>query len=421
MAIKDFDKKLDQYAQLIVRVGLNLQPGQKLVANGKTFTRGVSLEAAPLMRRIAHHAYKAGATLVDVIWDDPELIMERIKNAPRDSFDEYPSWRTRGLAEYVAAGNAMLTVYADDPDFYKKQDPQVINKVQRVMELNLQPTMEQLMLNTFNWSLFAVPVEGWAKKIFPKLTPAKALEKLWEAIFKLCRLDQKDPIKAWEKHINLLRARSSYLTDKQYSALKYTAPGTNLTLGLANGHVWESARISSTRGVSYVANLPTEEVFSLPHKGRVDGTVTASMPLSYAGRLIEGISVTFKHGRAVDYKAKKGGEILKGIFETDEGSRSLGEVALVPQSSPIAQSKMMFYNTLFDENAANHIAIGRGYRSTMKGGEQMTSEQFAAAGGNESLVHVDFMIGSNKMDIDGVTQSGKSEPVMRKGEWAFSV
>ncbi len=421
MAIKDFDKKLDLYAQLIVKVGLNLQPGQKLVANGKSFTRGVSLEAAPLMRRIAHHAYLAGASLVDVIWDDPELIMERVKYASKDSLDEYPTWRTKGLAEYVTAGNAMLTVYADDPDFFKKQDPAIIIKVQHVMEQNLQPTMEQLMLNTFNWSLFAVPVEGWAKKIFPKLTPAKALEKLWEAIFKLCRLDQKDPIKAWEQHINQLHARSKYLTDKQYYALKYKAPGTDLTLGLADGHVWESARISSTRGVAYVANLPTEEVFSLPHRQRINGTVSASMPLSYAGRLIEGISVTFKDGRAVDYKAKKGGEILKGILETDEGARSLGEVALVPQSSPIAQSKMMFYNTLFDENAANHIAMGRGYRSTMKGGEQMTAEQFAAAGGNESLVHVDFMIGSDKMDIDGVAKSGKTEPVMRKGEWAFEV
>jgi aminopeptidase len=421
MTRAEFEKKLDLYARLIVKVGLNLQPGQKLVANGKSFTRGVSLEAAPLMRRIAHHAYLAGATLVDVIWDDPELIMERIKYAPKDSLGEYPTWRTRGLAEYVTAGNAMLTVYADDPDFYKKQDPATITKVQHVMEQNMQPAMEQLMLNTFNWSLFAVPVEGWAKKVFPKLTPAKALEKLWDAIFKLCRLDQKDPIKAWEQHISQLHARSKYLTDKQYYALKYKAPGTDLTLGLADGHVWESARISSTRGVAYVANLPTEEVFSLPHRQRINGTVSASMPLSYAGRLIEGISVTFKDGRAVDYKAKKGGEILKGILDTDEGARSLGEVALVPQSSPIAQSKMMFYNTLFDENAANHIAMGRGYRSTMKGGEQMTAEQFAAAGGNESLVHVDFMIGSNKMDIDGITKNGKPEPVMRKGEWAFKV
>lgn len=421
MAIKDFDKKLDLYAQLIVKVGLNLQAGQKLVANGKSFTRGVALEAAPLMRRIAHHAYLAGAKLVDVIWDDPELIMERIKYAPADSLDEFPTWRTRGLAEYVSAGNAMLTVYAEDPDFYKKQDAQVINKMQRVMEQNMHPAMEQLMLNTFNWSLFAVPVEGWAKKIFPKLTPTKALEKLWSVIFTLCRIDQKDPLKAWEQHINNLHARSRHLTEKQYSALKYSAPGTDFTLGLADGHVWESARIANTRGVEYLANLPTEEVFSLPHKDRVNGAVTASMPLSYAGRLIEGISLTFKDGRVVDYKAKKGQEILKGILESDEGALHLGEVALVPQSSPIAQSKMMFFNTLFDENAANHIALGRGYRSTMKGGEQMTPEQFAAAGGNESLVHVDFMIGSSKMDIDGITKSGKIEPLMRKGEWATKI
>jgi aminopeptidase len=421
MAIKDFDRKLDQFAELIVKVGINVQPGQKLVVNGKNFTRGVNLEAAPLMRRVAHHAYKTGARLVDIIWDDPELTLERLKHAPKDSFEEFPTWRTRAMEEYLGAGNALLTIYSDDPDRYKGFDTDTINVLQRTMETNLAPAMEHLMMNRFNWSLVALPVPGWAQKLYPKDSPEGAVDKLWEKIFELCRLDRDDPVKAWDEHIANLQTRSSHLTEKNYSALKYTGPGTDLKIGLPEGHIWESARIKSTAGVPYVANLPTEEVFSMPHKDRVDGTVAATMPLSRAGTIIEDFTITFKDGRAVDFQAKKGEEVLKGLLETDEGSRRLGEVALVPDSSPIAQSRMMFYNTLFDENAASHIALGRAYRSTMKGGEGMTSEQFSSAGGNDSLVHEDFMIGSNKLDIDGITKNGKAEPVMRQGEWAFSV
>lgn len=419
MAVKNFDKKLDNFAQLIVRVGLNIQPGQKLVVNGKSFTRGVPLEAAPLMRRVAHHAYKAGARLVDVLWDDPELSVQRIKHAPKDSFEEYPSWRTKGLAEYVSNNNALLTIYAEDPDQYSKFNTDVVTGLQRTMEKNLAPTMEQLMLNTFNWCLVSLPVEGWAKKVFPKKSAQKAIDALWEEIFFLCRLDKKDPVKAWEEHIRQLHARSHYLTSKAYHAMHYTGPGTDLTVGLPAGHIWESARITSTNGVPYVANLPTEEVFSMPDKNRVDGTVTATKPLAHAGSVIDGFSLTFKNGSVVDHKAKSGGKILKGLMDADDGARRLGEVALVPDSSPISQSGLRFYNTLFDENAACHLALGRAYRSTMSGGEQMTAEQFSAAGGNDSQVHEDFMIGSKKLDIDGVTKDGKHEPVMRGGEWAF--
>lgn len=420
--IKDFEKRLDLFAELIVKIGINIQPGQKLVVNGKNFTRGVPLEAAPLMRRVVHHAYKSGAKFVDVIWDDPELTIERLKYAPKDSFEEFPTWRTRAMEEYLAAGNALMTVYANDPDRYAAYDTETLNTLQRTMEKNLQPAMEHLMMNIFNWCLIAIPVPGWATKLYPKAkSPDEAMDLLWEKIFTLCRLDQKDPVKAWEEHIGNLHLRGKYLTEKKYDALKYTGPGTDFTLGLPEGHIWESAQIKSTRGVPYVANLPTEEVFSMPHKDRADGTVTATLPLIHAGTIIEDFSVTFKQGRAVDFKAKKGAEVLKNLLETDEGARHLGEVALVPDSSPISQSRMMFYNTLFDENAACHLALGRAYRSTMKGGEQMSAEQFSAAGGNDSLIHEDFMIGSGKLDIDGLTKDGKTDPIMRKGEWVFEV
>lgn len=419
--IKDFDKKLDQFAELIVKIGLNLQPGQKLIVNGKNATRGVTLEAAPLLRHVAHHAYKVGARLVDVIYDDPQLSVERLKYAAKDSLEEFPSWRTKAITEYVTAGNALMTVYADDPDRYNGLDANDVLTIQRTMEKNLLPAMEQLMLNTFNWCLIALPVPGWAKKLFPKDDPEAAVDKLWEIIFRLCRLDRPDPVKAWEDHIHGLHARGQYLTEKAYDALHYSGPGTDFTLGMPAGHIWESARITSTRGVPYVANLPTEEVFSMPHRDRADGTVTATLPLAHAGKVIEGFSLTFKNGRVVDFKAKQNEDILKGVLDTDEAARHLGEVALVPNSSPIAQSKMMFFNTLFDENAASHLALGSAYRSTMKGGEQMSAEEFAAAGGNTSNAHEDFMIGSGELDIDGITKDGKREPIMRKGEWAFSL
>lgn len=419
--IQDFDKKLDQFAELIVKIGLNLQPGQKLIVNGKNATRGVTLEAAPLLRHVAQHAYKAGARLVDVIYDDPQLSVERLKYAAKDSLEEFPAWRTKAIAEYVTAGHALMTVYADDPDRYDGLDANDVLTLQRTMEKNLLPATQELMLNTFNWCLIALPVAGWANKLFPKDDAEVAVDKLWEVIFRLCRLDQADPLMAWEDHIRNLQARGQYLTEKAYDALHYRGPGTDLTVGMPAGHLWESARITSTRGVPYVANLPTEEVFSMPHRDRADGTVTATLPLAHAGKVIDGFSLTFKNGRVVDVKAKQNEDILKGILDTDEEARHLGEVALVPNSSPIAQSKMMFFNTLFDENAASHLALGSAYRSTMKGGEQMNAEEFAAAGGNTSDVHEDFMIGSGELDVDGITKDGKHEAIMRKGEWAFSL
>jgi aminopeptidase len=419
--IQDFEKKLDLFAQLIVKIGLNIQPGQKLMVNGKNPTRGVSLEAAPLLRRVTHHAYLAGARLVDVIYDDPELIRERLKHSKKEYLDEFPTWHTRAIAEYVTEGHALMTVYAHDPDRFSDLPAEDVIKLEHIMEENLAPAMEQLMLNTFNWCLIALPVPGWAKKLYPNLEEEAAVDKLWDVIFTLCRLDQPDPVAAWEKHIGDLHTRGQYLTKKAYDGLHYTGPGTDLTLGLPAGHIWESARITSTRGVPYVANMPTEEIFSMPDRNRAEGTVRATLPLAHAGKVIEGFSLTFKDGKVVDFKAEKNEEILKGILDTDEGARRLGEVALVPNSSPIAQSKMMFYNTLFDENAASHVALGRAYRSTLKGGEQMTAEQFAAAGGNDSLTHEDFMIGSGELDIDGLTKDGRAEPIMRKGEWSFEI
>jgi aminopeptidase len=248
--------------------------------------------------------------------------------------------------------------------------------------------------------------------------PNEAVARLWEAIARMCRLDASDPVMAWETHLGNLAARSEYLNRKRYSALKYTGPGTDLMLGLPEGHIWVSGRSASRNGIPFTANLPTEEVFTIAHKDRVDGVVRASKPLSYGSTLIEGFSVTFEHGQIVNCSAEKNGDTLQRLLDTDEGARRLGEVALVPHSSPISQSGLLFYNTLFDENAASHVALGNAYKFTLKGGNDMNDAEFERAGGNRSGVHVDFMIGSGELDVEGVLANGTTEPLMRKGEWA---
>jgi aminopeptidase len=272
--------------------------------------------------------------------------------------------------------------------------------------------------NETNWAIVAAASAGWAEKIFPGMPTADAISRLWEAIARMCRLDAPDPLAAWETHLGNLAARAEYLNSKRYSALKYTGPGTDLTLGLPEGHIWVSGRSASRNGIPFTANLPTEEVFTIAHKDRVDGTVRASKPLSYGSTLIDGFSVTFERGRIVKMSADKNPDTLQRLLDTDDGARRLGEVALVPHSSPISQSGLLFYNTLFDENAASHVALGNAYKFTLKGGNDMDDAEFERAGGNRSGVHVDFMIGSGDLDVDGVLPNGTAEPLMRKGEWA---
>jgi aminopeptidase len=419
---KDFDSKLAKYADLIVHIGLGLREGQNLAIGGKNLSRGAPLSSAPLVRKVAESAYKAGARFVNILWDDDQQHLIRLQHAKKDSLDIYPTWRTDSIIDHAKNGDAIFTIFAENPDLWEGQDLEQVNRVQQVMEKNLMPGTDLLMKNAYNWTLVSVPTEGWAKKVFPDKSVEDAMEALWEIIFKLCRLDQDDPVAAWNKHIADLKARSDYLNGKAYDALKYTGPGTDLTLGLPEGHIWKSAKATTaTTGISFVPNLPTEEVFTMPDRQRADGSVRAAMPLNRGGSLVEDFSLTFKDGKVVDYQAGKGEQTLKGILDSDEGARRLGEVALVPNSSPISQSGLLFYNTLYDENASCHVALGRAYQVSLQGGEKMTTEEFGEKGGNHSLVHIDFMIGSDKLDIDGLDKEGKSEAIMRKGEWDFDV
>ena len=382
---------------------------------------GVAFEHAPLVRYIAEAAYKSGARFVDVFWGDEQMERIRFAHAPRDSFHEFPRWKLTGAMDYASAGDAVLTISATDPNLLAGQDAERVGAFQETTWKVMSPYMENATKNTINWCVISAARASWAQKMFPKLDADKAVAKQWKTIFQMCRVDQDDPIQAWEKHIRNLQARSKYLSQKQYSALHYTAPGTDLTLGLPSGHLWSSARELAQNGIEFTANIPTEETFTMPDRRRADGIVTSTKTLNYGGTLIEGIVVRFENGRAVEAHAKKGEDVLRKMIATDEGAARLGEAALVPNSSPISKSGLMFHNTLYDENASCHLALGRAYRSTMIGGVELTDEEFFQRGGNQSLIHVDFMIGSDKMDIDGLTKDGRAEPVMRKGEWAFQV
>ena len=244
------------------------------------------------------------------------------------------------------------------------------------------------------------------------------MSRLWQTIERLCRLDRPDPVAEWQRHIAALAERAAHLNARRYAALRYSGPGTSLTIGLPDGHIWISARSDARNGIAFTANIPTEEVFTMPHKDRVDGVVRSTKPLSYGGTLIDKFSLHFEGGRVVNVTADQGEDVLRRLVETDPGSARLGEIALVPHSSPVSQSGLLFYNTLFDENAASHVALGSAYKFTLRGGDEMDDAAFERAGGNRSATHVDFMIGSGELDIDGVLSNGSIEPVMRKGEWA---
>ena len=409
---------LKKYAEAIVKVGLNLRAGQRLIITNAA-ARGVPPAGRELVHEVTKAAYAAGARYVEVIWGDEEMLRIRLQNAPADSFTEYPKWNINGIMDMIKNGDALLSIYANDPDALHGLDTDRINAMQKSHLENYKEIGENVSRNAINWCVVASGSPAWAAKVFPDLDIKEAEEKLWQAIFETTRADLPDPVAAWQDHIENLKKRSRYLQEKTYSALHYKGPGTDFTLGLPRGHKWISAQSLAENGVVFTANMPTEEVFTLPDRHRADGVVASTFPLSYGGSLIEDFSVTFENGRIVKVQAKRNEAILQKLVDTDEGSTRLGEVALVPASSPISKRGHLFYNTLFDENASCHIAIGRAYRFSLVGGEELTDEEFNTAGGNTSLTHVDFMIGSPQMDIDGIKEDGTREPVMRQGEWAF--
>ncbi|UCH25592.1 MAG: aminopeptidase [Trueperaceae bacterium] len=411
---------LQRYAEVIVKVGLNLQPGQRLLIGAPiVYIGSVPLELAPLVRAIVAEAYRVGSPLVEVIWEDPQLQAVRLEHAPAGSFEEVGDWRYRAGLEFVERGGAILSIYGEDPGLLAGHDPGNVATLKGQANKSTSPLWQLLSQGAVNWSAIVAPVSGWTETLFPDLPATEARDVFWDTIFEICRAKEADPVAAWQQHLSQLAVRAETLNRRRYQALKVTGPGTDLTVGLIEGHLWHSGGLKSQAGISFTANIPTEEVFTLPHRDRVDGVVTSTKPLVVDGVTVERFSLTFKGGRVVASEATNGASALQNLLDTDEGARSLGEIALVPHSSPISQSGKVFYNILIDENAANHLALGQGYRFNVEGGAAMSAEEFAAAGGNSSLIHVDFMIGSGQMNVDGIGEDGVTEPLMRDGEWAF--
>lgn len=409
--------QLRRYADLIVRVGLNLQPEQHLAVTA----RGVAPDMAPLLRLIAAAAYDAGAYHVDVIQLDPHIERHRLKRASDASLAYVPAWSVKRVMDVVERGGATLGVVALDPDLLAEQDPARVAATSRASMKASQPYFEALGHSRMNWLGVDVPSAAWAALVFPDLPAETRLARLWEVLVHILRLDQPDPVAAWRAHIAALNARCDFLNARRYRALRFMGPGTDLTVGLARHHRWAGGSERTTSGIDFTPNLPTEEVFTLPDRRLTEGIVRASKPLSLRGTLVEEFSLTFREGKVVDLTAARGEETLRRLVATDEGAGRLGEVALVPASSPIAQLGLLFYSTLLDENAASHLALGRGLEITTSAGAEISQSDFAALGGNLSDVHVDFMIGSDEMDVDGITASDREEALMRGGEWVTTI
>ncbi|HXX20622.1 MAG TPA: aminopeptidase [Candidatus Acidoferrum sp.] len=406
----EFDRTLDRLAEIAVRSGLGLAPGQELLMTA-------TLDAVPLARRIAEHAYKAGASLVTTLFADEQSALLRFHYAPDASFDTAPSWLYEGMAQAFRNGAARLAITGNDPSLLSKEDPEKVSRMNRATSKAYRPALELITRHEINWTIVASATPAWAAAVFPGLPQDEALARLWNAIFAASRADQPNPVAAWKKHDANLHARADRLNEKRYSALHFRGPGTDLRVGLADDHLWLGGGTRAGNGRYCIPNIPTEEVFTAPHKDRVEGHVTSTKPLSHQGTMIEEISVRFQAGQVVEARATRGNQVLQRMIETDEGAGRLGEVALVPHSSPIASSGLLFMNTLFDENAACHIALGQAYSTCLKNGDSLTPDQLAAHGANKSLIHVDWMIGSNRIDVDGVSAAGNLEPLMRAGEW----
>jgi aminopeptidase len=401
--------KLDRLAEVAIKVGLRLQPGQDLLLTAPAV-------ALPLVRRIAVHAYKAGAGVVTPILSDEDVTLSRYRYGHDASFDRAANWLYKGMAKAFSANTARLAIVGDNPMLLSGEDPIKVARASKANSIAYQPALEKIVNFDVNWNIIAYPNPTWAKQVFPD--DPEAVSKLADAIFAASRVDQDGAVAAWEKHNAALRSRTEWLNGQRFHALHYSGRGVDLTIGLADGHEWVGGASTARNGITCNPNIPTEEVFTTPHCRRVSGHVISSKPLSYQGTLIDNIAVKFEEGRVVEARASRGEEVLNKVFDTDEGARRLGEVALVPHSSPISKSGLLFFNTLFDENAASHIALGQCYSKCFIDGGTLTPQQIAAQGGNQSLIHIDWMIGSDQTDIDGVYADGRRVPVFRKGEWA---
>ena len=404
------ENKIDKLANLAVKRGVGLQKGQNLLITAP-------IESLPLVRKIAEHAYKEGASIVTPLFTDSDITLSRFKYAPDESFDSATDWLFNGMGEAFDNNTARMAIAGDDPMLLSQMDPDKVSRANKAMAKAYKPARERITEFKINWNIVSWPGSAWASRVFPELPLDEAIVKLADAIFDASRASVDDPIQAWDDHNEKLRIKTNWLNEKNFAALQYNGPNTNLRVGLADEHEWMGGASKAQNGIICNPNIPSEEVFTTPHAHKVDGTVSSTKPLSYQGTLIDNIKVTFKDGKITEAHASKGEEVLQKVLKSDEGASRIGEVALVPHSSPISQSGIIFYNTLFDENAASHIALGQCYSKCFKGELDLSKEEISNRGGNSSMIHIDWMIGSDQIDVDGIDQSGNSVPIFRQGEW----
>jgi|TARA_B110000263_G_C15265142_1_gene490757 aminopeptidase len=404
-------KNIDKLAYLSIKKGVALQKGQNLLITAP-------IEALPLVRKISEYAYKEGAGIVTPLFSDSDITLSRFKYAPDESFDSAAEWLYNGMGEAFDNNTARMAIAGDDPMLLSEMDPEKVARANKANAIAYKPARERITQFLINWNIISWPGKAWAKRVFPDLPEDEAIISLGNAIFDASRVSVDDPVAAWDDHNKSLRERTDWLNAKNFSSLKYTGPGTSLTIGLADDHEWMGGASLSQNGIMCNPNIPSEEVFTTPHALKVEGQVSSTKPLSYQGTLIDEIKVTFKEGKIVESHASKGEKVLQKVLNSDEGASRLGEVALVPNSSPISQSGLIFFNTLFDENAASHIALGQCYSKCFKGQKNLSTEEVKERGGNSSMIHIDWMIGSKDIDVDGVDINGNLTPVFRQGEWA---
>ncbi len=408
----NMDECLKKYAELAVVTGINIQKDQTLVVNAP-------IEAAEFVRLIADTAYEHGARNVKVRWNDEKLALIKYLKAPFEVFKEFSPWEAKELEELANNGAAFLSISASDPGIFKNVDSNRIQEAVKASSVALKAYRERLMSSANAWCVISIPTAAWSMKVFPELSREEAMSKLWDAIFKIVRVDRDDTLGAWNEHIKNLTSKMNFLNEHSFKNLHLKSSKTDLVIDLPEKHLWAGGGEYNEKKVYFVANMPTEEVFTAPSRTGVNGIVCSTKPLNYNGNLINNFSLTFKDGAVVDFTAEEGYDALKKLLETDEGSKHLGEVALVPYDSPISNSNIIFYNTLFDENASCHLAFGEAYPTCIKGGENMTEEELKEAGANSSFNHVDFMVGSSDLDIIGETYSGEKIQIFKDGNWAF--
>lgn len=408
--MNNFEQMLEKYAELVIKVGVNIQPGQVLIVQAP-------LETVEFTRLVVAKAYDAGAKYVQVEWDDERITRLRYEKAPDDSFGYYPKWQADMMEQLAEGGGAVLHIKVPDPELFRGIDSWKVSTAVKAAAVARQKYQSDVRNNQVSWSLIKAPTRAWADKVFADLPEESRIQAMWDAVFLMNRVGSDDPVAAWREHIAELKTRQQFMNTKRYKSLHYRAPGTDLRVELPEGHLWLGGGDENEAGVYFVANMPTEEIYTMPLRTGVNGTVTSTMPLNLNGRLVEGLRFTFKDGKVTDYDAVSGREHLTSLLETDEGAAYLGEVALVPHDSPISRLNRIFYNTGIDENASCHFALGSSYPVNIEGGTKLSKDELLAKGANVSLTHVDFMIGSAELDIDGELADGTVEPVFRQGRW----